>query len=185
VSSPGEDFDEFFRADLPQLIGFLVHAGWNWEDARDAAAEAMLSVYQGWVEIDHPRAYVRKAAIRIATAQRRRDRERTLRSIRGTPTPEQTDPYPLLDDRMDAARRLAALLKQIPDKQRLVLIWSLDGFTNTEIAEHLDMHPGTVASNLRHARDCVRRLLQRPVLQAPQQLPTAVIPEGGARGDTH
>jgi RNA polymerase sigma-70 factor (ECF subfamily) len=184
VGNPDEDFEDFFRADLPQLVRILVHAGWGWEDARDAASEAMLSVYQGWAEIDHPRAYVRKVAFRVAAEHRRRDRQRTLRSILGGhATPEQTDPYALLDERMDASRRLKALLRKVPDQQRLVLLWSLDGFTNTEIAVHLDMRPGTVASNLRHARDCVRRLLQPSALPAPKPLPTAVIPEGGARHD--
>jgi RNA polymerase sigma-70 factor (ECF subfamily) len=184
VGNPDEDFEGFFRADLPQLIRFLVHAGWAWEDARDAASEAMLSAYQGWGEIDHPRAYVRKVAFRVAAEQRRRDRQRTLRSILGGhSTPEQTDPYALLDERMDASRRLKALLKKVPDKQRLVLLWSLDGFTNTEIAMHLDMRPSTVASNLRHARECVRRLLRPSELQPHQKLPTAVISEGGARHD--
>ncbi len=180
MSDSREDFDEFFRADLPLLIRYLVHSGWWWEDARDAAAEAMFSAYQGWAEIEHPRAYVRKVAYRIATQQRRRDRERTLRSIRGgMTTPEQTDPYSILEDRMDALRRLVELLKKVPDKQRLVLVWHLDGFTNTEIAHHLHMSPATVASHLRHAKNRIRGLLQ-----TSEPLPTAMIHEGGARHDT-
>lgn len=186
MSDRYEDFDEFFRADLPQLVRFLVHAGWGWEDARDAAAEAMFSAYQGWAEIDHPRAYVRKVAFRIAAYQRRRDRERILRSIRsGMATPEHVDPYVLLDDRIDASRRLAALLEQVPNKQRLVLIWCLDGFSNIEIAQHLNMPLATVASNLRHARNRVRVLLRPIGLQAPNQLPATVIPRGGASHDAH
>lgn len=179
MSDSCEDFDEFFRTDLPELIRFLARSGWRWEDARDAAAEAMFSAYQGWAEIEHPRAYVRKVAYRFAAKQRRRDRERTLRSILGgMTTPEQDDPYSLLDDTMDANRRLVELLKQVPDKQRQVLVWSLDGFTNTEIAHHLHMSPATVASHLRHARNRVRRLLS-----TASRLSTEMIHEGGARHD--
>ncbi|MGI5503020.1 RNA polymerase sigma factor [Lentzea sp. CA-135723] len=176
MSDSPDDFDEFFRTDLPQLIRFLVRSGWGWEDARDAAAEAMLSAYQGWIEIDHPRAYVRKAACRVAAQQRRRDHERLQRSIRGgMTTPEHDDPYAMFDARMDATRRLVALLKLLPDKQRTVLVWHLDGFGNSEIACHLNMSPATVASHLRHAKQSVRRLLS-----SPERLPTEMIYEGGA-----
>lgn len=172
-----EDFDEFFRAELPQLIRFLIHAGFSWEESRDAAAEAMLSAYQGWSEIQHPKAYVRTAAQRIAGHHNRRDRERALRSIQGgLVTPDQTDPFPMIDEALDALPRLLALLDQVPIKQRLVLVWHLDGFTNTEIAEHLEMLPTTVASHLRHAKKRVRDLLL-----TQERLPAAVTHEGGAR----
>jgi DNA-directed RNA polymerase specialized sigma24 family protein len=136
----------------------------------------MLSVYQGWAEIDHPRAFVRKVAHRNAARQVKRDRERTRRSIGGGwSTPEQFDPYALLEDQMDATRRLTTLLMHLPGKQRLVMVWHLDGFTNTEIAHHLVMAPATVASHLRHAKNRIRRLLT-----ASSRLTAEVINEGGA-----
>lgn len=76
---------------------------------------------------------------------------------------------------MDATRRLTTLLMHLPGKQRLVMVWHLDGFTNTEIAHHLVMAPATVASHLRHAKNRIRRLLT-----ASSRLTAEVINEGGA-----
>jgi RNA polymerase sigma factor (sigma-70 family) len=173
-----EDFDEFFRAELPRLVRFLIHLGWGWEESRDAAAEAMLSAYQGWTEIEYPKAYVRTAAHRIAGHQHKRDQDRIQRSIQaGVVTPEQTDPYPILDDALDSLTRLTELLEKVPEKQRLVLVWHLDGFTNTEIADHMEIPPATVASHLRHAKRRVRRLLHN------EQPPVALANEGGVHDD--
>jgi RNA polymerase sigma factor (sigma-70 family) len=176
VSDSCEDFNEFFRSDFPSLVRFLTHIGWNLEDAHDAAAEAMLSVYQGWAEVDSPRAYVRKVAYRTAARHAKREQERTRRSISGGwSTPEQCDPFALLEEQMEADRRLTALLMHLPGKQRLVMVWHLDGFTNTEIAHHLVMTPATAASHLRHARNRIRRLLT-----TSSRLTAEVIHEGGA-----
>jgi RNA polymerase sigma-70 factor, ECF subfamily len=179
VNESIDDFDDFFRTELPRLIGFLINAGFGWEESRDAAADAMLSAYQAWAELDYPKAYVRTAAHHVASKQIRRDQERTLRSIQGGwVTPEQVDPFVAVDDALDAVPRLLMLLNLLPHRQRLVFAWHLDGFANTEIAHHLEMSPATVASHLRHAK---QRL--RTKLHTLDRLPAVLTSEGGIHHD--
>jgi RNA polymerase sigma factor (sigma-70 family) len=179
VNESIEGFDDFFRTELPRLVGFLINAGFGWEEARDAAAEGMLAAYQAWAELDYPQAYVRRAAFRIVSKQIRRDQERTLRSIQGGwATPEQVDPFATVNDALDVPR-LLAWLNLLPRRQRLVLAWHLDGFTNTEIAGQLEMPAATVASHLRHAKERLR-----DELRTPDRLSAVLTSEGGTRHDT-
>lgn len=179
MSENADDFDDFFRIELPRLVGFLINAGFGLEEARDAAAEAMLSTLQAWAELDYPKAYVRKAAHHVASNQTRRDQERTLRSIQGGwVTPDQIDPFATVDDALDGPARLSELMNLLPHRQRLVLAWHLDGFANTEIACHLNMRPATVASHLRHAKQRMR-----DQLQTLDRSTTTLTSEGGTHRD--
>lgn len=163
MTSNGDCFDDFVRAESVPLVKFLAHVGFGWEEAEDAAAEAMLTACQKWSTLRNPRAYVRTAAVHTATNQAIRDRQRTERSIRGGwATPEHSDPFAEIDERLDAEPRLLALLKLLPPKQRLVLAWHIDGFSNTEIADILQMPVATVASHLRHARQRLRTQMPLP-----------------------
>ncbi|WP_158854722.1 sigma-70 family RNA polymerase sigma factor [Saccharothrix deserti] len=174
-----DKFDNFFNAELQPLIMFLVRAGYELEESRDAAAEAMFCAYQGWIEIQYPKAYVRTVAQRVAGRQNQRDKERVLRSVRGGfVTLEQADPFPEIDATLDSTKRLLALLDVLPDKQRLVPAWHLDGFSNTEIAESLEMQVTTVASNLRHAKNRIRELLN-----TEERIRATAVSEGGAHHD--
>jgi RNA polymerase sigma-70 factor (ECF subfamily) len=174
-SYPG--FEEFYRADHARLVTFLIKLGFDRELAADAAEEAMLAVLQCWSDVRNPRAYVRAAARHAAIHQVERDRERLPRSIAGGwSTPEHADPFDGVDEAMDALNLMTRLLGRLPEKQRLIFAWHLDGFTNIEIAHYLEMRPATVSSNLRHARNRLRLSLGDP-----PQFPVAL--EGGARHD--
>ncbi|MFJ7215415.1 RNA polymerase sigma factor [Amycolatopsis sp. NPDC098790] len=143
-----DDFDAFFRADFPPLVAFLCKAGFEVEIARDVAVEAMLHALEAWPVPEDPRAWVRRVAGRLLDA---------VGDARADWTP---------DDRRDD-EKLAALVDQhagfidvlasLPGQQRMVLAWSLDGFTPTQIANALRIAPATVRSNLRHVRERLRR----------------------------
>jgi RNA polymerase sigma-70 factor (ECF subfamily) len=145
-----DEFDAFFRADFPPLVAFLCKAGFEVETARDVAAEAMLHALEAWPTIEDPRAWVRRFAGRLRDAP---DSEARV------------DWAPVTDPRDD--EKLAALVEQhgdliellatLPGQQRMVLAWSLDGFTPAEIAKALRVAPATVRSNLRHVRERLRR----------------------------
>jgi RNA polymerase sigma-70 factor (ECF subfamily) len=143
-----DDFDAFFRADFPSLVAFLCKAGFEVETARDVAAEAMLQALESWPSIDEPRAWVRGAAGRLLTGQAQERREWA---------PLDDLPDEALAALVDQHSRIIELLAQLPDQQRMVLTWSLDGFTPAEIAKALRITPATVRSNLRHVRERLRR----------------------------
>jgi RNA polymerase sigma factor (sigma-70 family) len=149
--SSGPEFDEFFRRDLVPLIAFLSKAGFEREDARDAASEAMACAFWEWKSVQQPRAWVRKVAFRIAARQAQRSRESRLRMtersrlILGN---QQVDQMADVDQRL----RVLDLLDGLPPQQRVVMAWHLDGYSTSEIAEHMEIAVATVRSTLRHAR---------------------------------
>ncbi len=49
-------------------------------------------------------------------------------------------------------------MSKLPARQRQVMAWYYDGYSAVEIAENLGMPVATVRSNLRHARETLRRL---------------------------
>jgi RNA polymerase sigma-70 factor (ECF subfamily) len=131
----GDDFDAFFRADFPALVAFLCKAGFEVETARDAAAEAMLHALEAWPNLEDPRAWVRRVAGRLLDAA---DDEKLAALV-------------------DQHAGLIGLLASLPGRQRMILAWSLDGFTPAQIAQALRIAPATVRSNLRHVRERLRR----------------------------
>ena len=64
--------------------------------------------------------------------------------------------------RADLRERLLAALGQLPgDRREVVLLHDLEGWTHREIAERMQLPPGTVRSHLHHARRRLRELLGR------------------------
>lgn len=152
----GPTFVEFFGDDFGPLVAFLQKIGFEREQAKDAAAEAMTCAYQSWCRIDRsPRGWVRKAAYRIACNQIRRAREEPLRAVAGGWAI--STHYDVEAETAEDHHQLLQLLRQLPSQQRLVMAWHLDGFDTREISDQLDMAPATVRSNLRHARDRLKR----------------------------
>ncbi|WP_410593764.1 RNA polymerase sigma factor [Amycolatopsis sp. lyj-23] len=145
-----DEFDAFFRADFPALVAFLCKAGFEVETARDVAAEAMLHALEAWPVVEDPRAWVRRVAGRLIDA----------------PAGARVDWAPVGDPQddeelaglVDQHAGLIELLASLPGKQRMVLAWSLDGFTPSQIAEALRIAPATVRSTLRHVRERLRRV---------------------------
>lgn len=71
------------------------------------------------------------------------------------PTPERSA------ERAEIRQRLIAALRQIPeDRSTVLLLHDLEGWTHREIAERLDLPPGTVRSHLHFARKRLRELLR-------------------------
>jgi RNA polymerase sigma-70 factor (ECF subfamily) len=66
-------------------------------------------------------------------------------------------------ERAELKRRLLDALKELPEERRtILLLHDLEGWTHREIADHLELPPGTVRSHLHYARKKVRTLLGEP-----------------------
>ncbi|MEU4668124.1 sigma-70 family RNA polymerase sigma factor [Amycolatopsis sp. NPDC023774] len=140
------DFDDFFRADFPLLVGFLRKQGHDRATAEDAAQEAMTKALALWDGITHRKAWVRKAGLRIANDHRRRQEREDW-------TPEE-DPVATANGSAGYEERelIVQALSRLPPRQREVLAWYIDGYSTGEIAALLSTRVSTVRSNLRHAR---------------------------------
>jgi RNA polymerase sigma-70 factor (ECF subfamily) len=151
-------FTEFFAADFPLLVGFLCKHGFETEVARDAASEAMLCAFQAWDSIGSPGAWVRQAGIRLAARQVARARDGVNRAIRS----DWACPDEYAEDKLmvllENSSLVVTVLARLPERQRVVMAWSLDGYTHAEIAERLGVRQGTVRSTVRHARKRLRRI---------------------------
>jgi RNA polymerase sigma factor (sigma-70 family) len=149
------DFTEFFRREMGPLVAFVRRAGYTMEHAKDAAQEAMTRAYVEWSSLEQPRAWVRTTAIRYAAADKTRTYDGVLRAVAGGwSVSAHTDPEVALQGYEQ--EQLLKSLGALPPKQRLVMAWHLDGFSNFEISEQLDMAPNTVRSNFRHAREALK-----------------------------
>jgi RNA polymerase sigma-70 factor (ECF subfamily) len=137
--------EDFFRSEFVPLVAFLCKSGLVPALARDVAAEALLQAAEAWPPAGDPRVWVRLAAARVADEQAWLD---------DGPAGEEDDKLTAL---VEQNARVIEVLATLPDTQRTVLVWSLDDFTQADIAAALRMPAATVRSNLRHARDRLRR----------------------------
>jgi RNA polymerase sigma-70 factor, ECF subfamily len=66
-------------------------------------------------------------------------------------------------ERAELRERLLAALAELPEREReVLLLHDLEGWKHWEIAERLELPPGTARSHLHHARRRLRQLLGEP-----------------------
>jgi RNA polymerase sigma-70 factor (ECF subfamily) len=153
-------FDGFYEEDFPLLVGFLCKSGFEREVARDAASDAMLCAFEEWDSIRSPAAWVRRVGFRKATEQVRRTRDGVQRAMRSDWACLDEYAEDKLIALFDQARLVVSVLARLPERQRVAMAWSLDGFSDVETAEELGIEPSTVRSHLRHARERLKRIYQ-------------------------
>ncbi|MFJ9782630.1 helix-turn-helix domain-containing protein [Amycolatopsis sp. NPDC101161] len=149
-----DDFDDFFRAEFPRLVAFLCKAGYEVEMARDVATEAMLNALEAWPAIKDPRAWIRRVAGRLV------DTAGDARAGWPPGGPQDDEKLAML---VDDHAGFIDLLASLTGQQRMMLAWSLDGFTPAQIAQALRIAPADVRSNLRHVRERIRRHRAAPL----------------------
>ncbi|MBC9006157.1 RNA polymerase sigma factor [Micromonospora aurantiaca (nom. illeg.)] len=150
-------FAEFFAAEFPSLVSFLLLQGASLEEAEDAVQEAMLLTLPHWNTINSPRAYVRVAAMRRLQRQRQMLRNRA-RPFAEVPEPSQMrNPHEI--EAASEKQHVLAVLGRLPQRQRQVIALTIDGYSPAEIAEMLHVDPVSVRSSLRHARQSLRTAL--------------------------
>ncbi|MFI6100876.1 RNA polymerase sigma factor [Lentzea sp. NPDC051213] len=158
MSNPPESFDDFFRREIRSLVTFVLKLGYDAEDARDAAAQAMTMAYQHWERLTNPLAWVRVAAQRIALRHARRKRAGTACAIQLWSESREVAAAP--SELIEGNHRVLALLDILPSQQREVMVWHMDGFETDEIARHLGVSEATVRSTKRHARNLLKKKLE-------------------------
>ena len=159
---PSAAWDEGVRAALPRLLGTAWRLVGDGHVAEEVVAEAL---FRGWRRRASFRAdahlstwlhriVCRVAADRFRAEGRRRRHEaahaRRLIARREPPSWVQ----PALHDELE---RAGALLRALPDQQRLVILLHLwEGLTLREVGATLGLRYATVKSHLHHARSALR-----------------------------
>ena len=144
--------DELLTELLPRvrnLARFLLRGD---DDVDDVAQEALIQVYRSLGSYRGEgslRSWADRIVVRVTMRARRK---RGLHAARTAPGPDVIplpDPGPLPDRRI-GQRELAAMLDELPDKQRTALVLHhAVGMSVAEVAEAIDVPVETVRSRLR------------------------------------
>jgi RNA polymerase sigma-70 factor, ECF subfamily len=152
-----DDFEDFYQASYPRLVGQLTVLTGNLEDAEDAVQEAFARASTRWARLrtyDAPEAWVRRVALNLATSGLRRTRRQLAALARlGAATAQ---PAPATD-------RLAiqAGLRRLPLRHRQVLVLHYGADLPVEqVARQLRVPTGTVKSRLARARAALGAYLE-------------------------
>jgi RNA polymerase sigma factor (sigma-70 family) len=146
------DIGAFYQREMPRLVLFVktLSSSLDGHAAADVAQTAFERALPRWPALRSPKAWLYKVAQHEAFARC----EALRREMLAEAVPDQPD-------RMSAAlaaelrqeqRDVMAHLQALAPKQRQVMIWTLAGFSDAEIAEALDLSTDAVKSNRRYAR---------------------------------
>jgi RNA polymerase sigma-70 factor (ECF subfamily) len=126
------------------------------DDADDAAQQVFLvfSRRLSDVEPGSERAFLFRTAVHVASKahRSRRRRPEDANETCADSAGDAPGPDELVEQRR-AREMLDGILDEMPDELKAVLVlFEIEGFTMSEIADALELPPGTVASRLRRAR---------------------------------
>lgn len=149
-------FESFFVAQHPRLVAIAL--GWcgDADAAREVAQEALTRALRDWdrvCQLDVPAAWVRRVTINLLIDRtRRQGRERALVERLGVPG---SVPAPDVAD-----LQWWEAVRSLPDRQRTVIVLHyLEELSVAEVADVMEIAPGTVKATLSQARDALRRIL--------------------------
>lgn len=130
------------------------------EDAEDAVQDGFLRAYQAIDRFDPGQpfgAWLNRIVANAALDLARKKKVRTAEEL------SDAMPSPFRDPGEDAElkARLKVALAELPERARSVIVLhDVEGFTHAEIGEMLGIPGGTARSDLHHARQRLRKLLQ-------------------------
>ncbi|MEO7117854.1 MAG: RNA polymerase sigma factor [Candidatus Limnocylindrales bacterium] len=151
--APGpEAFEAAVQSIYPSLVRRLVMVVGNEHDAEDIAQDAYLAAFRAWARFDGTdvRAWLYTIALRLAFNQLRRRKRWLDRVWRVEPE--------AWTDRADPDL-WAALATLDPQTRAAILLNTLDGYTQGEIAAMFELPEGTIASRISRGRATLRSVL--------------------------
>lgn len=147
------EFEEYFRRDFLRLVGFVMTLGAEQSAAEDAAQTAFAAAFVAWDHIRCPGAWVRKVATR-AYFKNRND------VIRLGDQPEDAPVYGYdIADQVAQSVLVLMALQRLPSKQRVVMAWTVDGYSPAQIAEAMGVSAESVRKALQRARENLKGML--------------------------
>ena len=149
---------ELYRAHADELTRYAtVLVGPD--DAPDVVTDAVLAAFgsRRWRSVEHPRAYLFRAVLNTANSRHRstsRRRRREQLSVARETAGAAASPAP--GEAIDVHRALAALS---PQQRAVVYLAYWDDLTAEQIADTLDVSPGSVRKQLARARARLRTVI--------------------------
>lgn len=153
-----EEFDDFYAASFPRLVGQLHALIGNRDEAQECVQEAFVRAWSHRKQLDAaraPEAWVRTTAYRLAVSRWRR----TMRSRRA-PDRALQNPGPrdgLSEDRVV----LVAALRQLPaDQRRALVLHHVCDLPIQAVAAEVGVPEGTIKARLSRGRTALLTILR-------------------------
>jgi RNA polymerase sigma-70 factor (ECF subfamily) len=126
----------------------MVAMGYERNTAEEVVQETMIQLFRNWEEVENPRAWSRKVALRLA----QKEKMRRARDV------------PVVDDVLIASSKgfedridLYNAIQSLPERQRqVVVLYYLDDLTLDTVAELLGTSRSAVRRILERARDSLK-----------------------------
>jgi RNA polymerase sigma-70 factor (ECF subfamily) len=151
-----DDFASFFHERFGKTVIMLITMGASRADAEDATQEAMLAAWRQRDTIENAVAWLRTVASRKYWE--------LVGSRPQTVSLDDSVPQAVAESGLsiftEEQLQVLHLLRKLPSEQRTVVALRFDGATCEEIAAVTGKSPATVRSNLRHARNALKELMQ-------------------------
>ena len=96
-------------------------------------------------------------------------------------TLEAVTDHEALDEKLDVVKALAGIA---PIHREVLVLYYFDDMPTAQMAEALDIAPGTVLSRLARAREALKKVLQEPAKPVPQTVATVAAAPGAATTTT-
>ena len=157
MSASDEGFEWFFRAEYEAVLRTCTLIMRERARAEDVTQEAFAKLLNHWDRVsryDHPDAWVRRVAVRLAIKTSRRDRMReSLERQRETPVETQGSDRSLID-----------VIAGLPPAQKAaIILFYYEDRPTSEVARILDCSESTARVHLHKARKKLAVLMQEEV----------------------
>jgi len=155
------DFNGFYRAERVSLVRFVMFLGADPNTAEDVAQTAFTQAFPVWSTIRLPRAWLRKVAQNEYFMHcRATSRETSLDAAPGRADRSSGVSAALaLEQQAETRETLTVMIAPLPPKQRQVMAWYWDGFSDAEIAAEFGDSEAAVRKNRNRAMKNLRRSL--------------------------
>ncbi len=154
-----EVFEDFYVREYPAVVGLAYALSGSRWGAEDLAQEAFIAAHRDWVRIgayENPGAWVRRVVSNLSVSAFRR-RVAEAKALSRIPFGRQTS----LPDLAEGDPEFWAAIRALPRRQaQVVAVYYLEDRSVAEVAEILDVTPGTVKRHLHDGREALGRRLR-------------------------
>lgn len=162
VERPPETFEDFYRREYTPVVGLAYALSGSRSGAEDLAQEAFFAAHRNWEGIagyEQPGAWVRRVVANLSVSAFRR-RAAEAKAMARVAFGERT----VLPDLGAGDPEFWGAVRALPHRQaQVIALFYLEDRPIAEVAEILDMTPGTVKRHLHNGRRTLARRLQEEV----------------------
>jgi RNA polymerase sigma-70 factor (ECF subfamily) len=158
VEKPPETFEDFYRREYSPIVGLAYALSGSRSGAEDLAQEAFFAAHRNWERLasyEQPGAWVRRVVANLSVSAFRR-RAAEAKAMARAAFGERTE----LPDLGSGDPEFWEAVRALPHRQaQVIALFYLDDRPIAEVADILEMSPGTVKRHLHNGRQALARRL--------------------------